>query len=166
MTGLNASIFYLTIIFVSPCLSEVAEHFIFTGKKVHTFAKSNEFVVGGEKLSVAQLKRRFARYKVVVTVGEDCFICATISGKGGSIEVNFDEDGKLVVGVYSFDKTSSDALGNNVGLSLRNAIGSPTAQCDAGIWTTCQSTRLNGLSYIVQDNDKCPVLNAATDRVF
>ena len=92
------------------------------------------------------------------TVGEDCFICATVSGKGGSIEVNFDEDGKLVVGVYSFDKKFSDALGNNVGSSLRKAIESPTAQCESGIWTSCQSMRLNGLSYIVQDNDNCPIL--------
>jgi hypothetical protein len=143
----------------SVCYTKEVERFIFTGQKTYNSRDNAEFVTIGEKLLVSELKKRFKRYRIVMTAGEDCAICATISGKGGSIEVHFDEDGKSVTGIFSFDKKSSDALGNSIGSSLRNAIGS-TAQCDAGDWTSCRSKRLYGLSYIVQDSKKCSVLIA------
>jgi hypothetical protein len=119
-----------------------------------------------ERLPVAQLKKRFSRYKVDVTAGEDCSICATISRGEVSISVDYDENGIVIVGISSNDNESTDALGNGVRSSLRNAIGAPTADCDAGMWTPCASPQLTGLHYIVEENERCRLLikeNQATE---
>jgi hypothetical protein len=151
LLGITAMVTMLAMT-LSLCYADKAEHFILTGQTIYNSHKNDEFVTIGEKLLVSELKRRFKRYRVAVTAGEDCAICATIFGKGGSIEVDFDEDGKSVIGIFSLYKKSSDALGNSIGSSLRNAIGT-IAQCDAGAWTSCRS-KLYGLSYIV-DSKKC-----------
>ena len=129
--------------------------FIFNGERVVNVRNSHESVRILEKLPIAQLKRRFARYRVVATAGEDCNICAIVSGRGASLEIDYDADGIVVVGISSRDKTSTDALGNLVRSSLRDAIGAETAQCDAGDETRCKSPRLGGLSYIVEDDERC-----------
>ena len=129
--------------------------FMFTGNKVINASNEKEFVLFNEKLPIAELKKRFSRYKIAATAGEDCAICATISGRNGSFAVNYDEDGLVIIGIFSSDKRSYDALGNAVGSSLRNAIGTPTARCDAGMWTSCASKRLYNLSYIVDERNGC-----------
>ena len=84
--------------------------FIFNGERVVNVRNSHESVRILEKLPIAQLKRRFARYRVVATPGEDCNICAIVSGRGASLEIDYDADGIVVVSISSRDKTSTDAL--------------------------------------------------------
>ena len=132
--------------------------FIFTGNKVINASNEKEFVLLNEKLPVAELKKRFSGYKIVATAGEDCSICASISGRNGSFEIDYDEDGLVITGIFSSDKRSYDALGNAVGSSLRNAIGTQTARCDAGMRTLCASKRLDNLSYIVDEVEGCPAI--------
>jgi hypothetical protein len=143
------------LISVRRAIAADQDNFIFNGESVVNARDQHESVRILERLPIAQLKRRFARYKVVATAGEDCEICATVSGRGTAIEVDYDSTGIIVLGIISQDKTSKDALGNSIGSSLLDAIGSQTAQCDAGMWTTCESPRLDGLSYIVEDDERC-----------
>jgi hypothetical protein len=128
--------------------------FIFTADRAINPWNEKEFVRLLERLPVAQLKERFSRYKVDVTAGEDCAICATVSRGEVSITVDYDENGIVVVGISSNDNKSTDALGNAVGSSLRKVIGA-RADCDAGDMTTCASPRLSGLHYIVEESEKC-----------
>jgi hypothetical protein len=89
--------------------------------------------------------------------GEDCLTCAVISGADGQFAVSFGRDGRTIVDIRSYDGRSRDAQGNAVGASLGKAIGSTSAQCDAGMDTTCASPRLKGLSYIVAEDDRCSI---------
>jgi hypothetical protein len=91
------------------------------------------------------------------TKGEDCLTCAVISGADGQFEVSFAQDGRTIIDIRSYDDRSRDAQGNAVGASLVKAIGSTSAQCDAGMDTTCASPSLKGLSYILADDDRCPI---------
>jgi hypothetical protein len=142
---------------VGTPLAGHAGGFIFTADRATNPSNENETVRLLERLPTAQLKKRFSRYKVDVTAGEDCVICATVSRGKVSINVDYDETGIVIVGITSNDKTSTDALGNAVGSSLRNAIGA-TANCDAGDWTTCASPRLIGLHYVVEENEGCSLV--------
>lgn len=134
-----------------------ATGFIFTADRATNPLNENETVRLLERLPAAQLKRRFSRYKVDVTAGEDCIICATVSRGEVSIMIDYDETGIVIVGISSNDKKATDALGYGVGSSLRSAIGTP-ASCEAGMWMTCASPRLIGLHYIVEDFEKCPII--------
>jgi hypothetical protein len=131
--------------------------FIFAANRATNPWNRKESIRLFEKLPVGQLKKRFARYKVHMTAGEDCNICGTISRGTVSIDVDYDVKGIAVVGISSNDNKSTDALGNTVGTALAHAIGSHSAYCDAGDVTTCASPRLDGLYYIVEDNEKCPL---------
>jgi hypothetical protein len=139
----------------SSPLAASLDRFVFNGERAVNVRNQNEFVQIGEKLPIIELKRRFRRYKIVSTAGEDCSICATISNKSSSIYVDYDGDGIVIVGIRSLDKTSIDSLGNAVGSSVRNAIGAQTADCDAGDVTVCYSPRLGGLSYVVEEDKRC-----------
>jgi hypothetical protein len=139
--------------------------FIFTADKAINASNEKESVRLLERLPVAQLKKRFSRYEVLVTTIDDCLICAMISRGEVSISVDYDENGIVVVGISSYDNKSTDALGNAIGSSLRNAIGA-TANCATGDVTTCASPRLIGLHYIVKETKKCPLFvkeNQPTD---
>ena len=141
-------------------IEEVAPQpgFIFTADKAINPLNEGKSVRILEKLPVAELKSRFARYNVNVVVGEDCSICATISRGEVSISVDYDENGIVILGISSNDKVSTDILGNRVRSSLRNAIGDTTANCDVGMWMTCASPRLTGLHYIVDENKGCSLV--------
>jgi hypothetical protein len=130
------------------------QEFIVTGDKIINSRVHQEFVRLSERIPISQLKRRFARYKITSTAGEDCLICATVSRNAFQFEVHYDEDGIVVIGIYCRDNACVDALGNRVGGSLRPALGNE-ADCDAGNELTCESMRLTGLSYIVRENNKC-----------
>jgi hypothetical protein len=134
------------------------EGFIFTADGAINPRDETESVRLLEKLPIAQLKTRFSRYKVDVMVGEDCAICANISKGEVSIFVDYDGNGITVTAISSNDKKSTDAIGNAVGTSLRDAIGARTADCDAGYRTTCRSPRLIGLYYVVEESDGCPLV--------
>jgi len=130
--------------------------FIFAGETVISSNNEREFIKIGEKLPVISLKKRLLSYKILSMAGEDCSICVRASSGDVSIEINYDNNGIIITDVYGFDKTSSDALGHQVGASLREAIGSDRAQCyGGGMYTMCASPVLNGLFYIVDDSEKC-----------
>jgi hypothetical protein len=111
----------------------------------------------GEKISKQALQRRFAGYKVQYTKGEGCLICAVITGPDGQFDVDFDQDGQTVLHLRSIDNRIRDALGNEIGSPLKTALGAETAICDAGESTTCASTAFKGLSYIVTEDERCPI---------
>jgi hypothetical protein len=111
----------------------------------------------GEKISKQALQRRFTGYDVRYAKGEGCLICAVITGPDGQFDVDFDQDGRTVLHLRSVDNRIRDALGNEVGSLLKRALGTETATCDAGESTTCASTALKGVSYIVAEDDRCPI---------
>jgi hypothetical protein len=142
-----------------------SEGFIFTGDSATNSQNEKQSVRLLERLPVAQLKKRFPRYKIVATAGEDCIICAIISRGEAFIQVNYEKNGIVVSAISSRDNQSADALGNAVGTSLRNATGA-TADCNPGESTTCASPILNGLHYFVEASENCPFVikeNQATD---
>jgi hypothetical protein len=130
------------------------QDFIVTGDKIINSHVQQEYVRLSERIPISQLKRRFARYKITSTAGEDCLVCATVSRNSFQFEVNYDEDGIVVIGIACRDNACVDALGNRVGGSLRQALGNE-ADCDQGDELTCESIKLTGLAYIVRENNKC-----------
>lgn len=111
----------------------------------------------GETISKQALQRRFTGYDVRYAKGEGCLICAVITGPDGQFEVDFDRDGQTVLHLRSVDNRIRDALGNEIGSPLKTALGAETAICDAGESTTCASTAFKGLSYIVTEDERCPI---------
>ena len=139
------------------------QDFIVTGEKIINSQVPQEFVGVSERIPIAQLKRRFARYKVKSTTGEGCAICAVISKEAFQFEVHYGAGGVVVTGIFCRDNACVDAKGNRVGGSLRQAVGNAAA-CDQGDETTCKSSKLIGLSYIVRESDKCPLRVTANGR--
>lgn len=137
--------------------SDGQKGFIFRAQDVQHATNPSQSVRLGEKISPQALKKRFAGYEVRYTKGEDCLTCAAISGADGQIRVSFARDGRTIIDIQSYDTRSRDARGNTIGASLGEAIGSTSAQCDAGMDTTCASSTLKGLSYIVAGDDQCPI---------
>jgi hypothetical protein len=131
--------------------------FIFDTESVYRATSQDQSVRLGEKISPPSLKERFGGYEVRYTKGEDCLICAVISGRDGQFQIDFADDGRTIINMSSSDDRSRDAQGNSIGSSLRGAIGSNSAQCDAGMDTTCTSPSLKGLWYVVADDDRCPI---------
>jgi hypothetical protein len=149
--------FVITLLWVFGSLISSAsaqQEFIVTGDRIINSRVSREYVRLSERLPVSQLKRRFARYKITSTAGEDCAICATVSRNAFQFEVYYDVHGIVVTEIYCRDNACVDALGNRVGGSLREALGNE-ADCNNGDELTCESSRLSGLSYIVRENTKC-----------
>ena len=134
-----------------------AQGFVFSSQDIRHTANPSRSVRLGEKISPQALKKRFTGFEVRYTKGEDCLTCAVISGADGQFEVSFAQDGNTIVDITSHDDRSRDTQGNAVRASLAKAIGSSSAQCDAGMNTTCESPNLKGLSYIVADDDRCPI---------
>lgn len=134
-----------------------AKGFVFTSQDIRHATNPSRSVRIGEKISPQSLKKRFTGYGVRYLKGEDCLTCAVIFGADGQFEVSFAQDGRTIVDIRSRDDRSRDTQGNAVGASLAKAIGSTSAQCDAGMDTTCASPNLKGLSYIVADDDRCQI---------
>jgi hypothetical protein len=137
--------------------SDGQKGFIFRAQDVQHAMSPSRSVRLGEKISPQALKKRFAGYEVRYTKGEDCLTCAVISGADGQFGVSFAQDGRTIVDIRSYDTRSRDARGNTIGASLGEAIRSTSAQCDAGMDTTCASPSLKGLWYIVAEDDRCPI---------
>jgi hypothetical protein len=68
------------------------QDFIVTGDKIINSHVQQEYVRLSERIPISQLKRRFARYKITSTAGEDCLVCATVSRNSFQFEVNYDEE--------------------------------------------------------------------------
>jgi hypothetical protein len=130
------------------------EELIVTGKKIINSRVRSEFVDVSECIPVSQLKRRFARYKVVYSSETDCLICANVYRNALQFDVHYDEDGISVIAIYCRNNKCVDALGHRVGGPLRQALGSQ-ADCDSGDELICKSDTLPGLSYIVGGNNEC-----------
>ena len=129
--------------------------FVFDATSIRHSAKPALLIRLGANISKQALKRRFAGYDVQYTKGESCPTCAVISGPDGQFDVGFDEDGRTVTQLRSTDNRIRNANGNEIGSSLTNALGAETATCDAGESTTCASTAIKGLSYIVTEDGRC-----------
>jgi hypothetical protein len=131
--------------------------FVFDASSIRHSANPALRIRVGEKISRQALKRRFAGYDVRYTKGEGCLICAVITGLDGQFDVGFDKDGQTVLQLLSTDNRIRDAMGNEIGSPLKSALGAETTTCDAGESTTCASTALEGLSYIVAEEERCPI---------
>jgi hypothetical protein len=140
-----------------------AQEFVVTGDRIINSRAQEEYVRLSERIPISQLKRRFARYKITSTAGEDCNICATVSRNTFQFGVDYDGDGIVVIGISCRNTACVDALGNRIGGSLRQALGNE-ADCDQGDELTCESMRLTGLSYIVRENDKCTLRIAESGK--
>jgi hypothetical protein len=130
--------------------------FVFDASSVKHSTKPALLIRLGEKITKQALKRRFAGYDVRYTTGEGCLTCAVITGTDGQFDVDFDHDGRTVINLRSIDDRARDVKGNSVGSPLAEAIGSNTANCDAGESTTCASPDVKGLLYVVAEDDQCP----------
>lgn len=108
----------------------------------------------GDKVPPQALRSRFSGYSVRVARGEDCLVCATVSGRAGTVEVGYAADGGTVTAISSEDRDASDILGNRVGGPLSAAVGEE-AVCDNGMVLTCASPKLKGLDYVVADDGRC-----------
>lgn len=140
-----------------PAIGRTPVGFIFSSQDVRHATTPGRSVRLGEKITRQALTKRFAGYEVRYTKGEDCLTCAVISGADGQFVVSFAQDGRTVVDIRSHDDRSRDTYGNAPGASLEKAVGSTSAQCDAGMDTTCASPNLKGLSYIVAGDDQCSI---------
>jgi hypothetical protein len=127
--------------------------FILTGDQITSVNFPRQSVRLGERLPVIDLKKRFARYRVQSTVGEDCIFCAYVTQGKFGFSIDYDETGTVVSGITCSTAGCADALGNTIGASLRRAVGSQ-ASCDPGYVTTCQS-KISELSYIVDESKNC-----------
>jgi hypothetical protein len=136
-------------------LARAKDIFILTGDRITNANNSRETIRLGERLPVIALKKRFAKYKVRSTFHEDCNVCAYISRGKVGFSVDYGETGIIIAGI-TCDTGCADALGNTIGTSLRQAVGSQ-ANCDAGDVITCKS-RIFGLSYIVYGNQRCRLM--------
>ena len=140
-----------------PTVGRKPVGFIFSSQDVRDATTPGRSVRLGEKISRQALTKLFTGYDVRYAKGEDCLTCATISGGNGQFELSFAKDGRTIIDIKSHDERSRDAQGNAVGASLLEAVGSTSAQCDAGMDTTCASPSLKGLWYIVAEDDRCPI---------
>lgn len=129
--------------------------FVFDASSIRHSTKPALLIRLGKKISRQALKRRFAGYDVRYAKGEGCLICAVITGPDGQFDVDFDQDGRTVIHLRSTDNRIRDVRGNEIGSSLRSALGADTSICDAGESTTCASAAFKGLSYIVTEDDRC-----------
>lgn len=141
----------------SPGKSSELSGFVFHANEARHSARPALLICLGEIITKRELSRRFSRYEVRYTQGEGCLTCAVITGADEQLEVDFDQDGRTVINLRSTDDRGRDVKGNRVGSSLANALGSATAQCDAGESTTCSSPDLKGLHYIVIEDERCPL---------
>jgi hypothetical protein len=131
--------------------------FVFSGDQVVSGSGKSRFIRLSEKLPLSQLKKRFPSYAVRATSGEDCLVCVTVASKSEHIEINYDQNASVILGISSYDKRARDIFGNFVGSSLRKAVGANTAKCDVGEVTICESSVMKGLSYIVAEDESCAI---------
>lgn len=151
------------ILLASPALADGI--FIVTGETLTSRYNPDHKVRVGERLPVSSLKKRFVGFDIQSTSSEDCNFCASVSSSGQGFQVNYDIDGIVVTSILCFDGCA-DALGNEHGSRLLDAIGD-RASCDAGLYTTCRSPRIDGLNYILyEDSENCDFeINGGETRI-
>lgn len=136
--------------------SNKQDHFVFTGNGVVHSSNGRLRLAVGDLITIAQIRERFLGYSINATAAEDCEICATITGDHGSIEVFFDGDGRVIKGISSNDKTSTDALGNRIGDYLLNVTGQDQF-CEFGLMTECEHHYIPGLRVLPKDEVSCEI---------
>ncbi|MBN9599550.1 MAG: hypothetical protein J0G28_07730 [Afipia sp.] len=128
--------------------------FVFSPAGVTDPANPSNTLALDETLPPQQLRHRFHSYTVRIIEGEDCIICAHLTGQAGDLEVYYDPDGRTISMLRSIDPKAADAENHRVGSLLSDAVGS-WASCDDGESLTCSSATIEGLSYIVADDESC-----------
>jgi hypothetical protein len=128
--------------------------FIFSSNSVVSALDARQSLRLGERLSLAQIKRRLPSY--TVEKSHECEgDCIHVSGKNGVyLELDYNLPGKPISRISGF-LGSRDILGHIIGMSLIKAIGSTTCDFVIGMNASCASRSINNLSYDVND-DRCP----------
>ena len=148
-----------------PATAQVKDDtFIFGSNSVVSALDTKQSVRLGERLSLAQIKRRLPSY--TVEKSNDCEgDCIYVSGKNGVyLELDYNNPGKPISYINGF-LGSRDTLGHVIGMSLIRAIGSNIATCDLGMTTTCASRSIKNLSYDVND-DRCTEEDKITKKTI
>jgi hypothetical protein len=143
------------------------DSFIFSSNSVVSVLDARQSLRLGERLSLAQIKRRLPSY--TVKKSHECEgTCILVSGKNGVYLELEDNLGEPISGITGF-LGSRDTLGHVIGMLLIKAIGSSRATCDLGLVTTCASKSIKNLSYDVND-DRCAeedkITSAENDPAF
>jgi hypothetical protein len=129
------------------------DSFIFNSNSVVSALDTRQSLRLGERLSLAQIKRRLPSYTVEKSNACEGD-CIHVSGRNGVyLELDYNNPGKPIFGINGYLGTR-DVLGRIVGMSLIKAIGSDRATCDLGMTTTCASRSIKNLSYEIND-DRC-----------
>jgi hypothetical protein len=119
--------------------------FIFSGDHAFAAADQWQYIRVGEKLSIPQLQQRFPGHTISKTGGHCGGVCIVVKAKDGEfLRLDYDP---TFFSIYSSAPNSRDILGNTIGTSLSKAVGANPAKCDHGQWTTCESAKIEGLSY-------------------
>lgn len=109
------------------------DSFIFGSNSVVSALDARQSLRLGERLSLAQIKRRLPSYTVEKSECEGD--CIHVSGKNGVyLELDYNNPGKPISYINGF-LGSRDTLGHVIGMSLIEAIGSNIL----GMTTTCAS---------------------------
>jgi hypothetical protein len=135
----------------------ISEGFVFSSTGVVDPANPSNTLALDEALPPQLLRHRFRSYTVRITKGEDCAICAHLTGQAGDLDLHYDFDGKTITMIRSIDPKAADTESHRIGSSLSNAVGA-WASCDDGESLTCSSATIEGLSYIVTDDENCPLI--------
>ena len=119
-----------------PAAAQVKDDaFIFSSNSVVSALDAKQSIRLGERLTLAQLKKRLPSYSVKKSY--ECEGgCIHISGRNGVYLELPDSPGEPIYGISGY-LGARDALGHIVGMSLIKAIGSNKATCDLGMETTC-----------------------------
>lgn len=136
--------------------AQARDGFLFDGDGVSMGGDVRQRIRIGERLTRAELGRRFPGFSVE-PIESDCGgTCFNIANAAGSLQISYGGAGRDRFYLLTSDApTTRDVSGNRVGTSLRSAIGAASAQCDDGMTTSCRSARIRGLSYDVEDKAGC-----------
>ena len=157
MKRLILALSFLFVLFAGDGCANDRGYFVYSSNQITHSRQASLVLRLGERLPIVDLTQRFTGYKVMSTAGEDCSICVIVTGRDGSFAVHYDDTGIVVVAIISADQSSTDAVGNRIGMRLSQAVGQ-TADCDAGMEITCKSSVLYNLLYIVADIDGCTLI--------
>lgn len=146
----------LLLILVAVLPARARDGFLFDGDGVTNAGDTRQRLRVGERLTLAQLKRRFPGFSVKPFEGDCGGTCFDISGPVGSLQLSYGGSGRDRFYLLTSDApTTRDILGNGIGTPLRRAVGADSTQCDDGMTTSCESARIRGLSYDVGEKAGC-----------
>lgn len=126
-----------------------AEGFVFDGTGIVNAQNPSQRLNVWDKVSLAELKRRFPGFTVKRVTGDCGGQCFAVSRKNMFFQVDVGGDKQLsFYRIVSDAKSSRDTAGNTIGVPLAKAVGASKTECDEGDSTSCQSKKTPGLAYI------------------